>query len=90
MSISYSLLRTRLYAICIRVEAGKAIVKMGSNKCHLNTTYTLHVGDAVFVPCGTWHNIFNDGDCSLKLSSIYAPPHHPWGTVQPNKEDADS
>ena len=74
----------------IRVEAGKAIVKMGSNKCHLNTTYTLHVGDAVFVPCGTWHNIFNDGDCSLKLSSIYAPPHHPWGTVQPNKEDADS
>lgn len=74
---------------CIRVECGKATVKMGSTKCHLNIQCTLYAGDAVFVPCGTWHNIFNAGDCPLKLSSIYAPPQHPWGTVHPTKEDAE-
>ena len=42
-----------------------------------------------FVPAGTWHNVRNGGRCPLKLSSVYAPPHHPWGTVQHTKEDAE-
>ncbi len=25
----------------------------------------------------------------LKVSSIYAPPNHPWGTIHQTKEDAD-
>lgn len=74
---------------CIRVECGKATVQMGSCQCKLTVTCTLNTGDAVFVPCGTWHNILNAGCGCLKLSSIYAPPQHPWGTVQPTKEDAE-
>lgn len=74
---------------CIRVEGGKATVRMGKHKCHLDLECTLNVGDAVFVPAGTWHNITNAGSCPLKLSSIYAPPQHPWGTVQPEPEDSD-
>ena len=74
---------------CIRVEHGKAAVRMGSCECELDIEYDLEEGDAVFVHGGAWHNILNAGECPLKLSSIYAPPQHPWGTVQPTKEDAE-
>ena len=71
------------------VEAGEAFVCSGACKdvldfkCHLNT------GHGVFVPAGAWHNIYNTGNCPLKLSSIYAPPHHPKGTIHCTKKDAD-
>lgn len=45
------------------------------------------MGDAIFVPAGTWHNIINVGNSPLKLSSIYAPPHHPKGTIHRTKSD---
>lgn len=44
--------------------------------------------DAIFVPSGYWHNIHNIGDEPLKLYSIYAPPHHPVGTVHETYEIA--
>lgn len=72
----------------IRVEKGRALVRMGSCKESLNFQHCLKTGDGIFVPAGVWHNIGNIGDCSLKLSSIYAPPKHPKGTVHPAKEDA--
>lgn len=70
----------------IRVEKGKALVKMGKCEQQLNYQHTMCVGDAVFIPAGTWHNIINIGSDSLKISSIYAPSHHPRGTVQHEKE----
>jgi mannose-6-phosphate isomerase-like protein (cupin superfamily) len=66
----------------IRVEDGKAIVKMGKSKEWLDAQISLCEGDAVFVPAGTWHNVINTGANPLKVSSVYAPPHHPRGTVQ--------
>lgn len=69
----------------IRVEGGCAIVKFGHpESCH-GKTYKLNVGDCVFVPAGTWHNIINTGRDSLKLSSIYSPPNHPVGLIQQDK-----
>ena len=47
-------------------------------------------GDAIFVPAGTWHNILNTGRFPLKLSSVYAPPHHLRGTVHKTKADSDN
>ena len=44
---------------------------------------------AIFIPAGTWHNIINDGNVPLKLYSVYAPPHHPKGTVHKTKFDSD-
>ena len=73
----------------IRVEAGVALVRMGNDKDCLNTQVKLCEGDGIFVPCGTWHNIISLGHCPLKLSSIYAPPHHPAGTVHRTKADAE-
>lgn len=73
----------------IRVEQGYAVVSMGANKNRMDVVQNMRRGDAVFVPAGTWHNIVNAGRMPLKLSSIYAPPHHPKGTVHRTKEDAE-
>ena len=73
----------------IRVEEGQAIVRMGTCKDKLDFHYRLGVGDAVFVPSGTWHNVSNTGNCPLKLSSLYAPPKHPRGTIHYTKADAE-
>ncbi len=73
----------------IRVEAGTGMVRMGSNKNKMDLQRKICVGDVVFVPAGTWHNIVNIDDCHLKLSSIYAPPNHPKGTVHRTKEEAE-
>lgn len=73
----------------IRVERGNAVVMMGRCREQMEFRQNLCSGDAVFVPAGTWHNIVNVGSVSLKVSTIYAPPHHPKGTVHCTKEDAE-
>ena len=72
----------------IRVEKGNAMVMTGNCPHNLNCEQRMCKGDAVFVPARTWHNIKNTDKCPLKLSTIYAPPHHPFGTVEYTKEDA--
>lgn len=73
----------------IRIEQGRAIVKMGLCRNCLDFQREICQGDTVFVPAGTWHNIINVGRCPLKVSSIYAPPNHPRGTLQRTKQDAE-
>lgn len=72
----------------IRVEEGMACVKMGCNRNQLGYQQDLGMGDVIFVPAGTWHNVINTGRCPLKLSTVYAPPHHQAGTVHRTKADA--
>ena len=72
----------------IRVEDGQALVCMGDCKENLNFQCRIHKGEAVFIPSGTWHNVCNTESCPLKLSSIYAPPQQPKGTIHRTKADA--
>jgi len=72
-----------------RIEQGQGIVQMGSDRRNLNFRQTVFDDFAVFVPAGTWHNITNIGHTPLRLYSIYAPPHHPPGTVHATKAIAD-
>jgi mannose-6-phosphate isomerase-like protein (cupin superfamily) len=73
----------------IRIEQGSAVVKMGSCPEHPDMEQSLSVGDVVFVPAGTWHNVKNTGRYPLKVSSIYAPPNHPKGTLQRTAAEAE-
>jgi mannose-6-phosphate isomerase-like protein (cupin superfamily) len=72
-----------------RVEEGFGIVTMGKSKNNLSYQKNVGPGFAIFIPSETWHNIINTGRVPLKLYSIYAPPHHPHGTVHATKAIAD-
>lgn len=74
----------------IRIENGYGLAMMGSDKNKLNYQRPVRSGFAVFVPAGTWHNILNTGRTPLKIYTVYAPPHHPHGTVQATKAIADA
>src|SRR5690625_4844593 len=72
----------------LRIEDGNGLVMMGSSKNNLTYRKQVSDDDAIMVPAGTWHNLKNIGNKPLKLYSIYAPPHHPFGTIEQTKEDA--
>lgn len=72
----------------IRIEQGRGLVKIGDRKDNLTFQKEVGPSDAIVIPAGTWHNVINIGNTPLKVYSIYAPPRHPWGTVQKTKADA--
>lgn len=74
----------------LRIDQGTGIVRFGKNQCDVKDVQRVGCQDAVIIPAGTWHNIVNCGNVPLKLYSVYAPPHHPFGTVNKTKEDAEA
>jgi mannose-6-phosphate isomerase-like protein (cupin superfamily) len=72
----------------IRIEEGQGLVQMGDRKEILDFQVMARDGYAIMVPAGKWHNVTNTGNTPLKVYVIYAPPHHPFGTVQQTKADA--
>jgi mannose-6-phosphate isomerase-like protein (cupin superfamily) len=47
-------------------------------------------GSSILIRQGTYHNVVNTSSTKkLKLYSLYAPPHHPPGTVHKTKEEAE-
>ena len=73
----------------IRIESGDALVVMGNDKNCLNYRKRADSQCAVIVHAGTWHNVINVGTSPLKIYSVYAPPHHPFGTIHRTKEEAE-
>ena len=73
----------------LRVEQGAGAVIMGKCEEHPDMKGRISMGDTIFVPAGTGHNIVNIGGIPLRLSSIYAPPHHPFGTIHRTKKEAE-
>ena len=73
----------------LRVETGRGLVRMGSCRDRVQYQEWVGAGEAIFVPAGTWHNLLNRGCCPMKLYSVYAPPHHPHGTVHRTKAEAE-
>lgn len=65
---------------------GYACFKFGECKNALIEKITASPGDAIFIPAGSWHNVINIGNSTLKLYSIYGPPNHPYGTTHKIKD----
>lgn len=74
----------------LRIEQGQGLVKMGDRKDRLDFQANVQDDFAIIVPAGKWHNLINTGNTPIKLYSIYAPPQHPFGTVQPTKASAQA
>ena len=69
----------------LRIEKGIGVVQMGNSRENLFYQQNVYDDYAIFVPAGTWHNITNTGREGMKIYTIYAPPHHPHGTIHPTK-----
>jgi mannose-6-phosphate isomerase-like protein (cupin superfamily) len=74
----------------IRLEQGDARVELGRSKGSVDESHDVKADWAFVVPAGVWHNVVNTGWDEVKLYSLYAPPHHPDGTVHQTKADADA
>lgn len=62
-------------------------VGSGQGKCIIDEyEYGLKAGDAIVIPAGAEHNVINTSKTvSLKLYTIYSPPHHKDGIVRATK-----
>lgn len=47
-------------------------------------------GSIILVPAGAKHNVINTGSESMKLYTLYMPPHHKDGKIHPTKADAEA
>ena len=62
---------------------------MGMDRNMNDLRQYVRIGDVIFVPAGTWHNVVNTENFPLRLSAVYGPPHHPRGTVHETKAEAE-
>jgi len=74
----------------LRIEKGQGIFQFGTTQHNLQYQQNVYDDYAIFVPAGTWHNIINTGNTPMKIYSVYAPPHHPHGTVHQTKAIAEA
>jgi mannose-6-phosphate isomerase-like protein (cupin superfamily) len=66
-----------------RVEEGKGMVSIDGTETPIESD------SGIVVPAGARHNVRNTGKETMKLYTIYAPPHHEDGTVHHTKADAE-
>ncbi len=60
----------------------------GSGELHIDgAVHAIGADIGVIVPSGARHNVVNTGDAPLKLYTLYGPPEHRDGVLQPTKAD---
>jgi len=66
-------------------------IETGTGEVWMNGVATaIKDGCAIVIPAGVRHNIKNTGRTSLKVYTLYAPPHHANGTVHATRADAEA
>lgn len=67
----------------LRIEQGSGTAVLNGN------SHDIQDGSVVLVPAGVKHNIFNGASSSMKLYTLYMPPHHRDGVVHATKAEAE-
>lgn len=66
-------------------------VEKGSGQAILSgISHDIADGSVIIVPAGIRHNIINAGEESMKLYTLYMPPHHRDGVVHKTKAEAEA
>ena len=69
----------------LRIESGEGKLVMNGEE------HAIKAGDAFIVPAGAQHNVINTSPTiSLKLYTVYSPPHHKDGTIHKTKAEAEA
>jgi len=68
----------------LRVEEGSGMAILDG------VSENISPGSVVIVPQGTKHNIVNGASSSMKLYTLYMPPHHRDGVVHKTKAEAEA
>ena len=71
----------------LKVMSGHGVFVYGDSRDNLDHSIPVFKNSMIFIPVNTYHNIINNGDKPLKLISLYAPPQHPFGLIQKEKEE---
>lgn len=66
-----------------RVELGEGLLVIDG------ATHKIKPGDGIIIPAGAHHNLISTGHDTLKLYTIYSPPHHRDQLVQKTKAETD-
>ena len=67
----------------LRVEKGVGVAILN------DISHDLADGSVIVVPARTKHNLINTGSESMKLYTLYMPPHHHDGVIHKTKADAE-
>ena len=88
-----------LMSLLVREEIGEEVhdvdqflrVEKGSGTAILNDIpHNITDGSVIIVPAGTKHNIVNSDSGSMKLYTLYMPPHHRDGVIHKTKTEAET
>ena len=68
----------------LRVEKGTGTAILS------DVPHDLTDGSVIIVPAGTKHNVINTGSDSMKLYTLYMPPHHKDGVIHKTKAEGET
>jgi mannose-6-phosphate isomerase-like protein (cupin superfamily) len=68
----------------LRIEKGDGLAVLDG------ITNAITDGSVIVVPAGTKHNIINSSTSSMKLYTLYMPPHHRDGVIHKTKAAAEA
>ena len=67
-----------------RIESGSGEVLIDGKRTPIRDD------DAIIVPAGARHNVFNTGDSPLTLYTLYGPPEHHVGVARASRAEAEA